>query len=189
MVWKQIAVLSTLCFVDVFLFPFDRHACKLQLASFDFRTSSIFLGFLETPYEGTQHSQGDWRIVTTNRYDFVSTGEDQEFNIGLNFIISVERYPGHYIMIIIVPTVLIVVLTFVTFFLPLKSGVRIGYILTVVLAMVVLLTLFADTMPTSSQYPSILGKVSVIIDMFVHSLISSVYLKEIHNSLPYDLLS
>ncbi|XP_052082696.1 acetylcholine receptor subunit alpha-like 1 [Mytilus californianus] len=184
LVWKQIAILSTFCSINVFFFPFDRHRCELQLVSLDLPIFEIELKFLKTPLHtvGTQFSVGEWRIGTSISYDFITIGPVDEWKKMLTFIIEVARYPSHYIMIIIVPTAVIAVLTFVTFFLPLKSGVRIGYILTVVLALVVLLTLFAETMPQSSRYPSMLViTITVALGMALLLVIITIFLMSLYN--------
>lgn len=142
---------------------------------------AIQLKILKTPLytDETHFSVGEWKIETSVAYDYTVIGGWDKM---ITFTMEVARYPSHYLTIIIVPTVVIAILTYVTFFLPLKSGVRIGYILTVVLAMVVLLTLFADTMPPSSRFPSVIGKIVVIKDMFVHSIMSCVFLNSIPKS-------
>jgi hypothetical protein len=48
-------------------------------------------------------------------------------------------------------------LTAVTFILPVESGEKLGYILTVLMALTVFLTLFADIMPSTSKHTSVLG--------------------------------
>ncbi|XP_063410757.1 acetylcholine receptor subunit beta-type unc-29-like [Mytilus trossulus] len=158
LVWKQIAILSTFCYTYVFFFPFDRQTCSLQLTSLDFPMNAVDLEYLETTADLKEYSlHAEWQVVKTSYIPYyLFTDNYQELNEIIQFSMELKRNPVHYIMIIIIPTIITAVLTFVTFFLPLKSGIRIGYILTVVLALVVILTLFVDSMPTSTTFPSIL---------------------------------
>ncbi|CAG2246460.1 unnamed protein product [Mytilus edulis] len=184
LIWKQIAILSTFCSVNVLFFPFDRHICQLQLASLDLSVDDIQLEFSTEPVT-TPLLQEGWQILTSTYSGLLTTSTSFDWNYMLTFNIEVQRYPGHYIMIIIFPTVLTALLSFVTFCLPLKSGVRIGYISTVVLALVFILTLFADTMPSSTRSPSILGKVTIIMVMCtcLYLMMSFSYLNQISKSL------
>lgn len=162
-------MLSTFCDTRVYFFPFDIHNCSLELTSLDLPDSTVCLTYLKTPVDvSTCVSQADWKVVeTTNYYNYTTFCERYpeftgyfEWYSKINFKLKLKRLPGHYIMIVIFPTILTAMLTYAAFFLPLKSGVRIGYIVTVVLAYVVLLTVFADTLPSSTKFPSVLGKIT-----------------------------
>lgn len=163
-------MLSTSCYTIVAFFPFDRQYCNIELASLDYTSDAVNLEFMPKPINlGIHSSQGDWEVVKVRNSSYSIIAGDMIYTI-LQFKMVLKRLPGHYVMIIIFPTVLTAVLTFVTFFLPLKSGVRVGYILTVVLALVVLLTLLSETMPSSTKYPSVLGKVTLFYTLYLNRL-------------------
>lgn len=165
-------MLSTACTMFVAFFPFDLQRCNIELASLDLPSTVLNLTFLPTPINRGVHTpQGDWELKDATESSYVISEGELKYSV-LEYGLVVKRLPGHYFMIVIFPNILTVVLSFATFFLPLKSGVRIGYILTVVLALVVLLTLYADALPSSSKYPSVLGKVSI----FIKNCISHFYL-------------
>ncbi|CAG2208752.1 unnamed protein product [Mytilus edulis] len=106
----------------------------------------------------------------------------------LHFGIAVKRLPLHYVLIVILPTILTAVLTFIAFFLPLKSGTRLGYIVTVVLALVVLLTLFADKIPSAAKFPSILVAVfTVTLGMAFLLIIITIFVMRIHYKPKHDV--
>ncbi|CAC5364596.1 CHRNA6 [Mytilus coruscus] len=186
LVWNPIVMLTTFCKMFIAFFPFDYQYCYINLASLNYPEKAVRLNLLNRSKDWfilhidlEEISQGDWEIIETHNYrkTFWTRTDIKEM---LKFGIHLKRLSGHYIMIVIFPTILTAALTFLTFFLPIKSGVRIGYILTVVLALVVLLTLFADTMPSTTMYPSILvalftvtlgmAFLLVIITMFVMGL-------------------
>lgn len=184
-IWKPIVMLSTFCKMFIAFFPFDYQICHINLASLDLPDTAMYLYPLIPSIDHEPISQGDWQIENIYSYGYHTTFETiSGSNDMLKFWIVLRRIPGHYLLIVVFPTVLTAILTFVTFFLPLKSGIRIGYILTVVLALVVLLTFFAETMPSSTEYPSILGKVTVY---YRHActLIFVVFI--ILTSLPYHI--
>ncbi|CAC5364592.1 unnamed protein product [Mytilus coruscus] len=154
--WELPAVLSTSCDMDVTFFPYDSQTCDIELASWGFPADAVNLTFFKTNVNlEAYRTDEEWNLVSTSQHPNELIEDDLVFS-ELSFRIVLERLPGHYIMSVIYPTILTAVLTFVTFFLPLESGDKIGYILTVLLALAVLLTLFSDSMPTTSKHTSVL---------------------------------
>lgn len=161
--WEPLAVLSTSCAMIVAYFPFDKQGCSIELASFAIPSNAVNLIFASKPVHlGLHDANGDWEVLNTN-YRSLKIYEGEVYFSILKFELVIKRLPGHYLLIVILPTILTAVLTFVT----LKSGTRIGDIVTVVLALVVLLTLFADTIPSAARYPSILGKLTGFFNVFI----------------------
>ncbi|CAC5387976.1 unnamed protein product [Mytilus coruscus] len=168
LVWKPIVMLSTFCKMFIAFFPFDYQHCYINLASLDLPETAVRLtllsrsiNYFSDDLDIESISQGDWQFVKTFNFEtyaaFTITGLHDMLTFGI-------------------------VLTFVTFFLPLKSGIRIGYILTVVLALVVLMTLFAETMPSSTQYPSILVALfTITLGMAFLLIIITVFVMRIYN--------
>ncbi|XP_071145030.1 acetylcholine receptor subunit alpha-type acr-16-like [Mytilus edulis] len=161
--WEPIAVLSTACAMVLAWFPFDRQRCFIKLASMDHPYYEVYLIFKSTAVDTRLHeTQADWELVETLQdYSYIFDDDGVAYPV-LKFGITVKRLPLHYILIVIVPTILTTVLTFIAFFLPLKSGTRLGYIVTVVLTLVVLLTLFVDKIPSAAKFPSILVAVFTV---------------------------
>ncbi|XP_071145445.1 neuronal acetylcholine receptor subunit alpha-3-like [Mytilus edulis] len=182
-VWKPIVMLSTFCKMFIAFFPFDYQLCHINLASLDLPNTAMYLFPIISSIYHEPILQGDWQIAYTPSYGFHATFETiSGSNDMLQFWIGLKRIPGHYLMIVVFPTVITAILTFVTFFLPLKSGIRIGYILTVVLALVVLLTFFAETMPSSTEYPSILvGLFTIALGMAFLLIIITVFVMGLYN--------
>ncbi|XP_063409913.1 acetylcholine receptor subunit alpha-1-A-like [Mytilus trossulus] len=190
LVWNPIAMLSTSCFTIVVLFPFDSQYCKIELATIPIQSYGMFLDFLPQPVNlAIYKKQGDWEVEEHLHFESwleLEEGWIPQLMFGL---FLKRRFPGHYIMIVMFPTILTALLTFVTFFLPIKSGARIGYILTVVLALVFLLTLFADAMPSSTEYPSVLVAVfSVTLGMAFLLIIITIFVKSLYNK-PKHIIS
>ncbi|XP_063402632.1 acetylcholine receptor subunit alpha-type unc-38-like isoform X2 [Mytilus trossulus] len=154
--WEPSAVLSTACDMNVKYFPYDSQSCTIELASWGFPTDAVNLEFLETGINTSKYNEdGEWDLIST--YSKNKTIIDGKLKFSeLLFEMEFKRYYSHYLMSVIFPTILTAILTFVTFFLPLESGDKIGYILTVLLALAVLLTLFSDSMPTTSKHTSVL---------------------------------
>ncbi|XP_076085712.1 neuronal acetylcholine receptor subunit alpha-3-like isoform X1 [Mytilus galloprovincialis] len=154
--WEPPAVLSTSCDMDVTYFPYDSQTCEIELASWGFSADVVNLEFFKTHINLEDYRPDEeWDLLTTFQ-ETSNLTEDELVFAELLFRMEFKRLYGHYLMSVIFPTILTAILTFVTFFLPLESGDKIGYILTVLLALAVLLTLFSDTMPTTSKHTSVL---------------------------------
>ena len=76
----------------------------------------------------------------------------------VTFKFKMERKPQYYGMNVVLPIMVLSVLSSMVFVLPPESGEKMGFSLTVLLAFAVLLTLIADSMPTTSRTTSIMGR-------------------------------
>lgn len=156
--WEPPAILSTSCDMDITYFPYDSQACEIELASWGFHTDAVNMTLYRSNINLVEYrTNGEWDLVSTSQTTNELLDEDNLAYSELLFRIVVKRLPSHYVMSIIFPVIVTAVLTSVTFILPVDSGEKVGYILTVLLALAVLLTLFADNMPTTSKHTSILG--------------------------------
>ncbi|XP_063408876.1 neuronal acetylcholine receptor subunit alpha-4-like [Mytilus trossulus] len=187
--WEPIAVLSTACSMVLAWFPFDSQRCFIKLASMDHPFFEVNLILKSNAVDTDLHeTQADWELVDTlQTFSYLLDDGGVAYPV-VEFGIIVKRLPLHYILIVIVPTILTAVLTFIAFFLPLKSGTRLGYIVTVVLALVVLLTLFADTIPSAAKFPSILVAVfTVTLGMAFLLIIITIFVMRIYNKPKRDV--
>ncbi|XP_033759612.1 neuronal acetylcholine receptor subunit alpha-3-like [Pecten maximus] len=75
----------------------------------------------------------------------------------LNFVLQLERRYAFYVMNVIVPVLLTSLLTPMVFKLPSESGERVSFMLTVVLALEVLLTVVSAHMPATSLHISVIA--------------------------------
>ncbi|CAC5421172.1 CHRNA3 [Mytilus coruscus] len=150
--WELSAILSTSCDMDVTYFPYDSQTCDIELTSWGFHTDAVNLTFLKTNLDLEDYSiNGGCNIVSTSKHSSELTEEGLVYSE-----IVFEILSNYYILSVIIPVIITAVLTSVTFILPVESGEKVGYILTVLLSPAVLLTLFADSMPTTSKHTSVL---------------------------------
>ena len=143
--------------MDVTFFPYDVQSCDIELASWGFHTDAVNLTFYKSNVNLQDYrTNGEWDLISTSQHTS-EIAEDELVYKELLFRIVVERLPGYYIMSVIFPVFITSMLTAVTFLLPVESGEKLGYILTVLVALTVFLTLFADIMPSTSKHTSVLG--------------------------------
>ncbi|KAH3746523.1 hypothetical protein DPMN_180931 [Dreissena polymorpha] len=73
------------------------------------------------------------------------------------FEVKLKRKPGFYITNIIIPVILLSILNTFSFVLPITSGERASFSVTVFLSLAVFLTIVAATLPTNSYNVSLLS--------------------------------
>ncbi|KAK3597000.1 hypothetical protein CHS0354_009138 [Potamilus streckersoni] len=104
---------------------------------------------------------GEWIIISTSLKDedLQNTRPDGvvETNCQLDFIFVLQRRPVFYAINIMLPIILSSFLSCVVFLVPIHAGEKVSYILTMILAIAVLLTLIADSLPHTSLTTSVLG--------------------------------
>ncbi|OWF51074.1 Neuronal acetylcholine receptor subunit alpha-6 [Mizuhopecten yessoensis] len=155
--WDPLGVYETKCEIDITWYPFDKQTCSIELTSWGFISSHVTLEHLVT-YVNTEDYElnGEWQLIK-NEISSSQLVEEGETFSQLLFTMEIQRRSGYYILNVIFPITLVAVLTTVTFLLPADSGEKISYILTILLALAVLLTLIADAMPTTSLHTSVMG--------------------------------
>ena len=79
----------------------------------------------------------------------------------IELVIRLRRGSLFYILNLIVPSLIIFLMSFVGFFLPLESGEKVGFQTSIFLALVVFLLMIGDMMPRTPKYVPILGTARV----------------------------
>jgi hypothetical protein len=92
-----------------------------------------------------------WDIESTSAIE-TNTGE-----ASVTFIIRLKRKAIFYVINIIIPVILLSVLNIFTFVLPVTTGERASYSITVFLSLAVFLTIVAQELPTNSDVISLLS--------------------------------
>ena len=83
--------------------------------------------------------------------------------------ISVKRKPLYHVLHLVIPIALLSFLTLATFTIPVASGERISYVVTILLAMTVYLLLLADNLPETSE-------VVPLLEIFVITTLVTIFL-------------
>ncbi|XP_060067327.1 acetylcholine receptor non-alpha chain-like [Ylistrum balloti] len=155
--WDPPGVYETQCEIDITWYPFDKQKCSIELTSWGYISDHVTLEHNVTYVNLEDYEpNGEWNLLNTGLSTSILYEEGETFS-QLLFSLEIQRRNGYYILNVIFPILLIAVLTTVTFLLPADSGEKISYILTILLALAVLLTIIADAMPTTSLNTSVLG--------------------------------
>ncbi|OWF43728.1 Neuronal acetylcholine receptor subunit alpha-3 [Mizuhopecten yessoensis] len=155
--WEPPGIYDTHCEIDITWFPFDRQSCYIELTSWGYTIDVVNLSHHKADVNLEDYKvNGEWVVESTSIAWKELTADGDKYS-QLEFIIHFARRPTYYFMNMIFPVVLISFLTTVVFILPVESGERISFSITVLLALALLLTLISDMMPTTSIHTSVLA--------------------------------
>ncbi|XP_060065619.1 neuronal acetylcholine receptor subunit alpha-6-like [Ylistrum balloti] len=163
----------------------QRERLMSQISGWPYNTDDINLTH-KFPYITTNDYQlnGEWLLSSTYVLSVVEDGQRR-----LNFVMQLERLSAFYTMNVIVPILMTSLLTPMVFKLPSESGERVSFILTVLLALEVLLTVVSANMPATSLHTSVM-EVYLVVVLSISALavlLTSLVLKLYHRGDDTDL--
>ncbi|ESO95045.1 hypothetical protein LOTGIDRAFT_54302, partial [Lottia gigantea] len=142
------------CKMDIQYFPFDRQVCEVSIASWNGDTDRIQILGKPPKFDAVFYSDSpQWSMdkLFTNHSDY------NQHSQTIQIVFALQRKPTFYVLIIIVPTVTLSLLSNLVFILPVESGEKISFSVSILLSYIVLMTLTSGILPDNSDKVSILG--------------------------------
>ena len=139
-------LLKTSCDVDMTYFPFDTQVCRLQFSTWGY--SSYEIRMTENGISSDFLRENPRWVVL--RYD---TFDEQLGTTADSVVveITIKRRPNHFVVTTLIPIVMLLFLNPFVFVLPVESGERTSYTVTIFLSQVVFMTLVGQNMPNSAN--------------------------------------
>lgn len=145
-------VLESTCDVDITYFPFDTQECNLKLIAWSYSKADVNINVGNGGIQLVEYSSNSvWDVVST------SSSETNSGEASVTFTLKLKRKPIFYVINILIPVVLLSILNIFTFVLPVTSGERASYSVTVFLSLAVFLTIVASELPKNSDVVSIIS--------------------------------
>ena len=144
-------IFSASCQIDVTYYPWDKQYCELWFMAWGYTHQQINLIQMSnhsTFYIYSEH--GMWTMRDSQ------TGTFPEASLA-SFGFHVERKPLFVVINILSPIIFLSFMNVLLFMIPIESGERISFCITVLLAIAVFLTLVGDNLPKTSNPMSILS--------------------------------
>ncbi|XP_053385940.1 neuronal acetylcholine receptor subunit alpha-2-like [Mercenaria mercenaria] len=160
--WEPPMLISTHCQVDVTYYPYDQQKCAIEIVSWTYTIEEVKLDHLyeEVNLEDFE-IHGEWEITHTQIEDKNLTEHLPDGTVRmypqLDFWIYLRRRTQFYNLNVMMPIILTSLMVALVFIVPVDSGEKLSYVLTVFLALAVLLTIVADSLPPTSITVSVLG--------------------------------
>ncbi|RVE70062.1 hypothetical protein OJAV_G00083490 [Oryzias javanicus] len=148
--------LTSTCQLNLFLFPFDVQRCNITFSSSSYDNGSLKLGTARSSSVSTTLSdvfmitQGAWHLKNME----VSLFDRSNGNISvskLRYTVSLERKPMLYVINLILPLFYLLILDLASFFISASSGEKLGFKVTILLSISVLLLILNDILPSTED--------------------------------------
>lgn len=144
-------LLSSSCSADVTYYPLDTHTCSVEFVAWGYGSTELQLKPILNVVQQTYYSPNGVWTLTSSDVQGIDGGTQ------LNVKLSLTRKPKFVIVNVILPIVFMTILNTIVFLIPIESGERISYSITMLLAVAVFLTLVGDNLPKSSSPMSIIS--------------------------------
>uniref|UniRef100_A0A8C0GS67 5-hydroxytryptamine receptor 3A n=1 Tax=Chelonoidis abingdonii TaxID=106734 RepID=A0A8C0GS67_CHEAB len=138
---KPIQVM-TACSLDIYNFPFDVQNCSLTFTSWLHNIHDINISLWRQPElvkfdKSVFMNQGEWELLYV-------LSQFQEFSV------VIRRRPLFYAVSLLLPSIFLMVMDIVGFYLPPDSGERVSFKITLLLGYSVFLIIVSDTLPATA---------------------------------------
>ena len=151
LVWAPGGIISTVCDVDVTYYPFDVQVCQVLFLCWGYTHWSVVLNLPSSKVQMDFFSNhGEWELVNTS---MTLVGYINAVSVDM----KIRRRPRFVVLNFILPVFFMVVLNLFVFVLPVDSGERVSYSITVLLAIAVFLTLVGENLPKTSLQTAMLS--------------------------------
>ncbi|XP_054756240.1 neuronal acetylcholine receptor subunit alpha-7-like isoform X3 [Lytechinus pictus] len=183
--WIPPGIFKTSCPIDVSYFPFDIQECEIKFGSWTYGGFTVSLNLLnDTGMNDTSEfvMNGEWNLIGMPAEKKIKNYTCcPETYPSLHFYITIRRRALYYTLNILVPCLVISSLALVGFTLPVESGEKLSFGITILLSLTVFMLLVAEAMPaTSVSVPLIAKYFDCVLLMVALSVVFTVITLNIH---------
>ncbi|KAM9369973.1 5-hydroxytryptamine receptor 3A-like [Phaethornis superciliosus] len=184
---KPIQVM-TACSLDIYNFPFDVQNCSLTFTSWLHHIHDINLSLWRQPDlvkfdRSVFMNQGEWELlyVLTHFQEFRVKSSDSYAE--MKFYVVIRRRPLFYTVSLLLPSIFLMIMDIMGFYLPPNSGERVSFKITLLLGYSVFLIIVSDTLPATAVGTPLIGIYFVVcMALLVISLTETILIvRLVHN--------
>lgn len=168
-------ITSSMCSPNIMYYPFDNHDCSVQFSSL-VSSKEISLRIDRVISTDVYEPNTIWELESVSGDNFLRHGASLA-----EARIKIKRRPTFLLINIFAPILFLAMVNLLVFAIPIESGERISFAVTILLSFAVFLTLVTDKMPQTSHTVSLFS-VYLILTMTNSSLImlSLVFILEMY---------
>ncbi|XP_077864181.1 neuronal acetylcholine receptor subunit alpha-10-like [Saccoglossus kowalevskii] len=151
--WASPVIFHSTCHVHVKYFPFDHQLCELKFGPWQYNGNELIIHGLGDSSIFT--SDGEWDMISLSSTNNVMVYPDEPGvpYTDVTYGILLSRRAVFHVINLLLPCGLLTASTALVFFLPVESGEKISFGITILLSLTVFLLLLAELMPPSSVIP------------------------------------
>ncbi|KAJ8251729.1 hypothetical protein GJAV_G00224500 [Gymnothorax javanicus] len=150
------------CNIDAYKFPFDTQSCNLTFCSALYKDDEILIkatknssGLTRVSRENLR-SEGEWDFINITVKEGNITVDSQHWST-LMYTITFKRRPMVIVLHFMLPLLFFLILDLCTFFISDHGGENLGFKVTLLLAISVLLLILNEILPSSSGKPPLIA--------------------------------
>nr|XP_056716818.1 LOW QUALITY PROTEIN: 5-hydroxytryptamine receptor 3A-like [Euleptes europaea] len=159
----------TACSLDIYNFPFDLQNCSLTFTSWLHNIRDINISLWRSPEavktdKSVFMNQGEWELlhVLSHFREFRVEDTSSESYAEMKFFVVIRRRPLFYAVSLLLPSIFLMVMDIVGFYLPPDSGERVSFKITLLLGYSVFLIIVSDTLPATAIGTPLIGVYFVV---------------------------
>ncbi|XP_076095662.1 neuronal acetylcholine receptor subunit alpha-5-like [Mytilus galloprovincialis] len=150
-IWNPAGVYTVSCESDTTFYPMDTQECYLKVSAWVYTQAEIELNFKRKSVDKNFYTKnGEWNLLSAESFKSEAQTRDDHSFSSVSFLIKLQRRCMFHVVNTLFPVTLMAVLIAFVFKLPVDSGEKVGFSLTVLLSYAVYLTLISDHIPSTS---------------------------------------
>ncbi|XP_061186421.1 neuronal acetylcholine receptor subunit alpha-3-like [Saccostrea echinata] len=167
--WYPGDIWASSCTPDMYKYPFDTQSCLISFTIWDYDINEVqFIALSDKISLHVYSSHGMWDLIETS----MQVDIDRELNLTLiDITLILKRISTFHIVNMILPIVFVGLLNILVFLLPALSGERVGYSITVLLAIAVFQTIAFEKLPSVSKPNLPLLCIKLLTDLILSALV------------------
>ncbi|XP_052783169.1 neuronal acetylcholine receptor subunit beta-3-like [Mya arenaria] len=163
LMWYTSANFVSQCHINVEFFPFDSQECEIIITPWTISSDAMNLySTFKIVDTNLFEENGEWDLVNSRVQNYTRNVGVDAFP-GVKFILSLKRKVSYYLINMILPVIFLAIVGSFVFVLPVESGEKNGFALTILLSMSVILTIVSDAIPPISTQTSQLSVYLLVI--------------------------
>ena len=165
-------------------FPTDMHTCEFSIFINSYSSSQVAMTTNDTNaviMTTLWQSDGEWQLVRHSVY------KDSTYLLGMfkdsfNLVLTFQRLPTFFMLNLLCPTMALSFLNILVFVLPVESGEKVGYSITVLLSVMVFMTETMHLLPSSSiSVPLVTQFLTMLTAISILSVVATVFSSVVHH--------
>ncbi|KAI3381885.1 hypothetical protein SNEBB_010184 [Seison nebaliae] len=177
-------IAKTSCQINIANFPYDVQTCNISLGSYvmDDRYIRLTRVIRLTKADEQLYENDQWKLNKFRTVKYYSKDpQNNNFSV-ISFQIELERKPLFYMIYLVSPVIFMAFLAPAVFLIPVESGERISYSVTLLLTLMIFLQIVMTLMPkTSTEMPKISIFYLTVITKCALTLIVNIIIVNIHH--------
>ncbi|XP_023263434.1 5-hydroxytryptamine receptor 3B [Seriola lalandi dorsalis] len=176
------------CSLEMYAFPFDKQNCSLTFRSWLHSVKEIDLALWRSAEAIADDKRefmndGEWELLSIPSH-YWQIHQDNTDYAHIQFNVLIRRRPLLYVVGLLIPSIFLMLVDVISFYLPPDSGIRIAFKISILLGYTVFRVNMTDELPATAVRTSLIGVFfAVCMAMLMLSLIKSILVvKLLHHS-------